>query len=170
MNKEQIVLTEQDLHMLVEDAVKLYLQENNMEEGVWGGFGALGSKFGNAASRAGKNMTNAASGMMNKAKNVGQKAMNAVGNAANKAGQAVGNAYNNAKQTYQVGSINQDAQKAIGDATQALSNLVQLSNKLQGMGQNPVIGRNTMPIIQNCMKTLNQISGRFAGRRTMAVS
>ena len=37
MNKKQIVLTEQDLHMLVEDAVRLYLQENDMEEGVWGG-------------------------------------------------------------------------------------------------------------------------------------
>lgn len=170
MRRNQFVLSEQDLHMLVEDAVRIYLQENDMEEGLFGGFGALGSKFGNAASRAGQNMANAANGMMNKAKNVGQQAMNAVGNAANRAGQAVGNAYNNAKQTYQVGSINQDAQKAIGNATQALNNLVQLSNKLQSMGQNPVIGRNTMPIIQNCMKTLNQIGGRFAGRRTMAVS
>ena len=37
MRRNQIVLTEQDLHMLVEDAVRVYLQENDMEEGVWGG-------------------------------------------------------------------------------------------------------------------------------------
>ena len=32
-----IRLTEQDLHFLVEEAVKGYLVENGMEEGVWGG-------------------------------------------------------------------------------------------------------------------------------------
>ena len=37
MNKKQIVLTEQDLHFLVENAVKTYLVENDMEEGIWGG-------------------------------------------------------------------------------------------------------------------------------------
>ena len=37
MNKRQIVLTEQDLHFLVENAVKTYLVENDMEEGLWGG-------------------------------------------------------------------------------------------------------------------------------------
>lgn len=37
MDKKQIVLTEQDLHMLVEDAVRVYLKENGMEEGIMGG-------------------------------------------------------------------------------------------------------------------------------------
>lgn len=37
MDKKQIVLTEQDLHMLVEDAVRVYLQENDMGEGIMGG-------------------------------------------------------------------------------------------------------------------------------------
>ena len=35
--KRQIQLTEEDLHFLVEDAVKTYLKENGMEEGVFGG-------------------------------------------------------------------------------------------------------------------------------------
>ena len=37
MNNKSIQLTEQDLHMLVEDAVKTYLTENELGEGVWGG-------------------------------------------------------------------------------------------------------------------------------------
>lgn len=43
----QIVLTEQDLHMLVEDAVKTYLVNEGIEEGVWGGLGnAMYGAFG----------------------------------------------------------------------------------------------------------------------------
>lgn len=34
MNKKPIELTEQDLHFLVEEAVKGYLMENGMDEGV----------------------------------------------------------------------------------------------------------------------------------------
>lgn len=37
MNNKPIQLTEQDLHILVEDAVKIYLTENELGEGVWGG-------------------------------------------------------------------------------------------------------------------------------------
>ena len=36
MNKKQIQLTEQDLHMLVEDAVRIYLKEQRIDE-LWGG-------------------------------------------------------------------------------------------------------------------------------------
>ena len=36
MEKKPIQLTEQDLHMLVEDAVRVYLKENGMDE-CWGG-------------------------------------------------------------------------------------------------------------------------------------
>ena len=36
-NNKPIQLTEQDLHVLVEDTVKNILKENGMEEGVWGG-------------------------------------------------------------------------------------------------------------------------------------
>jgi hypothetical protein len=37
MDKKPIRLTEQDLHFLVEEAVRGYIRENGMQEGVWGG-------------------------------------------------------------------------------------------------------------------------------------
>jgi hypothetical protein len=50
MNNKQLVLTEEDLHLLVEDAVKMYLTEGDLEEGWWGGvqnawYGAKGGNF-----------------------------------------------------------------------------------------------------------------------------
>jgi hypothetical protein len=166
MDKKPIRLTEQDLHFLVENAVQAYLTENGMDEGFFGGLGALGSKFGNRMKTAGQNMSNAASQKWGQAKNAMGQAANAVGQTYNQAKQGLQN-YQTAGQ---VSSINQDAQKAINNATQALNNLIQLSTKLQQMGQNPVIGQNTLPVIQNCLRTLQQVGGRFKGRRTMAVS
>jgi hypothetical protein len=47
MNRRQVRLTEQDLHMLVEDAVRTYLVNEGIEEGVWGGLGnAMYGAFG----------------------------------------------------------------------------------------------------------------------------
>lgn len=45
--EKRIRLTEQDLHMLVEDAVRTYLTENEMEEGFWGGVGNAFRSVGN---------------------------------------------------------------------------------------------------------------------------
>lgn len=151
MDKKPIRLTEQDLHFLVENAVQAYITENGMDEGIFGGLGALGSKFGNRMKTAGQNMSNA----------VGQKM--------NQVGQAIGQAYNDAKNTYQTGSANQDAQKAIQNAVQALNNLKAADQKLQSMGQYSVIGKQ-MDLIDNLIKVLSQggtrsISGRFQNRR-----
>ncbi len=162
MDKKPIRLTEQDLHFLVENAVQAYLTENGMDEGFFGGLGALGSKFGNRMKTAGQNMSNAASQKWNQAKN-------AVGQKMNQAGQAMGQAYNNAKNTYQTGSANQDAQKAIQNAVQALNNLKAADQKLQSMGQYSVIGKQ-MGLIDNLIKVLSQggatsVSGRFQNRR-----
>ena len=46
---QPIRLTEQDLHFLVEEAVRGYLRENGMQEGVWGGLKNIwnGVKQGN---------------------------------------------------------------------------------------------------------------------------
>ena len=151
MDKKPIRLTEQDLHFLVENAVQAYLTENGMDEGFFGGLGALGSKFGNRMKTAGQNMSNAASQKWGQAKN------------------AMGQAYNNAKNTYQTGSANQDAQKAIQNAVQALNNLKAADQKLQSMGQYSVIGKQ-MGLIDNLIKVLSQggatsVSGRFQNRR-----
>jgi hypothetical protein len=169
MNKKPIRLTEQDLHFLVENAVQAYLTENGMDEGFFGGLGALGSKFGNRMKTAGQNMSNAASQKWGQAKNAMGQAANAVGQKMNQAGQAMGQAYNNAKNTYQTGSANQDAQKAIQNAVQALNNLKAADQKLQSIGQYSVIGKQ-MGLIDNLIKVLSQggatsVSGRFQNRR-----
>lgn len=169
MDKKLIRLTEQDLHFLVENAVQAYLTENGMDEGFFGGLGALGSKFGNRMKTVGQNMSNAASQKWGQAKNAMGQAANAVGQKMNQAGQAMGQAYNNAKNTYQTGSANQDAQKAIQNAVQALNNLKAADQKLQSMGQYSVIGKQ-MGLIDNLIKVLSQggatsVSGRFQNRR-----
>ena len=180
MDKNPIRLTEQDLHFLVENAVQAYITENGMDEGFFGGLGALGSKFGNRMKTAGQNMSNAVGQKINQAgQAMGQaanaasqkwgQAANAVGQKINQAGQAMGQAYNNAKNTYQTGSANQDAQKAIQNAVQALNNLKAADQKLQSMGQYSVIGKQ-MGLIDNLIKVLSQggatsVSGRFQNRR-----
>lgn len=48
MKQEKVIrLTEQDLHMLVEDTVKIYLTENDVEEGVWSGLKNAGRSLFN---------------------------------------------------------------------------------------------------------------------------
>jgi len=120
MNKP-IQLTEQDLHMLVEDAVKAYLVNEGIDEGLWGGLSALGSSAKNKMASVGQNMANAASNKWNQAKNAMGNAANAVGNKMNQAKQAVGQAYNNAKEVYQQGSARQDIQ----NVNRALQPMVQ---------------------------------------------
>lgn len=180
MGNRQIQLTEQDLHMLVEDAVRTYLVNEGMDEGFWGGLSALGSKFGNKAARAGQNMANtvgqkmnqagqAIGGAYNNAKNAMGQAANAVGQRMNQAGQAIGQAYNNQKNTWQTGSANQDAQNAIQNAVKALNALKAADQKLQSMGQYSVIGKQSA-LIDQLIATLSQggatsISGRFQNRR-----
>lgn len=166
---QPISLTEQDLHFLVEEAVKGYLVENGMEEDFLGGLGTIGSKLKNRATAMGQNFADNVGQKWGQAKDAMGRAANAVGQKYKQTRKAVGKGIDNIKSTYQVGSINQDAQKAVQNAIQSLNNLVQLSGKLQGMGQNAVIGPQTLPIIQQCIKTLNQVGGRFQGRRTLAV-
>ena len=151
MGNQRIQLTEQDLHFLVEDAVRNYLIQEGMDEGFWGGLSSLGSRFGNKAARAGQNMADT------------------VGQGMNKAGQAIGGAYNNAKSTWQTGSANQDAQNAIQNAVKALNALKSADQKLQSLGQYSVIGKQSA-LIDQLIAALNQggsksISGRFQNRR-----
>ena len=184
MGNQRIQLTEQDLHFLVEDAVRNYLIQEGMDEGFWGGLSSLGSRFGNKAARAGQNMADTVGQGMNKAgQAIGgayNNAKNAVGQAANRAGQAiggaynnakdaVGGAYNNAKNTWQTGSANQDAQNAIQNAVKALNALKSADQKLQSLGQYSVIGKQSA-LIDQLIAALNQggsksISGRFQNRR-----
>ena len=47
MKNNAIRLTEEDLHILVEDAVRSYLINEGVDESLWGGLSALGGKLGN---------------------------------------------------------------------------------------------------------------------------
>lgn len=167
MKKNQIRLTEQDLHYIVENAVAQVLVENGYDEGLLGGLGALGKKAWNGMTKAGSNMANQVGNAIG---GVANKVGNAVGGMANKVGDAVGGAYNDMKNTYQTGSANQDAQKYINNAVKALNQLKQVDQKLQSMGQASVIGRQTQ-LIDQLISALNQggaasISGRFKNRRS----
>jgi hypothetical protein len=162
MMDKRIQLTEQDLHMLVEDAVKSYLINEGLDEGFWGGLSALGSKFGNKAARVGQNMANSVGNKMN-------QAGKAIGGAYNSAKNAIGQAYNNQKNTWQTGSANQDAQNAIKNAVKSLNALKAADQKLQSMGQYSVIGKQSA-LIDQLIAALSQggatsISGRFNNRR-----
>lgn len=165
MDKEHIVLTEQDLHMLVEDAVKLYLVENGMDEGFFdrlrGGMGALGNVAGSAAKQSANKAANAVGGAMNKA---GQ----AIGNAYNKAANAVGGAYNkaaevgrNVRNTMRAGAMNAEVQAAIKKTNEALDELIRVASA------NPsILGKNgsaTMNAIQQIRRNLGAAAGRSQG-------
>ena len=65
MNKP-IQLTEQDLHMLVEDAVRAYINENGMDEFL----GGMGSLFGSANNAVQKKYRAAKEGMQNLGQNM----------------------------------------------------------------------------------------------------
>ena len=167
MNKKVINLTEQDIHSLVEDAVMIYLTENEMEEINLGGLSALGSKFTNSVSRMGRNMYNSTGEAVS---NLGNRLSQAYGNAKD----AMGQAYDNAKDamgqvydTYQVGSINNEAQKAVNNTKAALEKLKELNQQLIDMGQSTVLDKNTAPMVQNLLDNLSRIGGGFKGRRTM---
>lgn len=154
--KQTIRLTESELRAMIQETINEALQD----EGAWGGISTLGSKVVNKASRV--------------AHNVG----NVIGNAWDKTKERVGNAYNNtvdnvkqgyesAKKTYQVGSANQDAQKAIQNAVSALNNLMAADQKLQQNGMNSIIGNKAQKqAIDDCLKALQgggatSISNRF---------
>ncbi len=170
-NNKPIQLSENDLHFLVESAVKTYLKENGMDESLWGGLSSLGQKFGNGAKRGIGNAENKMNSMYNSAKNavgnMATKASNAMGNAYNNAATKVGNAYNQGKNVYMAGSANADAQKAIKNAASALNALLQADNKLVQIGQPSVIGngRQKQQIMQ-LSKSLGSIGGRFQANKS----
>lgn len=155
MKNKPIELTEQDLHMLVEDSVREYL----IQEGLWdtlkGGAQALGQMAGRGLQKASGNVANAASGAMNK---MGQ----AVGGAYNTAANKIGQAYDTVKQTgsnvantVKAGAANMNIQSAKNSAIKALNNFLQQAQRTPG-----VAGNATIQAVQNCIRQLNSAGGR----------
>ena len=148
-SNKPIRLTEQDMQFLVKEALKSYITENNIDEGIWDGMKTLGRSVGNKMANGAANVKN----------NLGSN-MRAMGN-------KIGNAYNNVKNTYQTGSITGDAQKYISNATNALNSLLQADNKLVQMGQNSVIGNGSQrQVVMQALNVLKNINGRFGARQS----
>jgi hypothetical protein len=158
MNKKQTIqLTEQDLHMLVEDAVRTYLVNEGMDEGFWGGAKAMGQRAMNKFNNTGAYETG-----------TNPPAAKPQGNFFNRMGQRInnfGNSVTNAQRTYQMGSSNQDAQKAITNALNALKSLQDADTRMKQAGGGGLQGQ-AQQAVDNAIKALSQkgatgMSSRF---------
>lgn len=148
-SNKPIQLTEQDMQFLVKEALKSYITENNIDEGIWDGMKTFGRSVGNKMADGAANVKN----------NLGSN-MRAMG-------KKMGKAYNYAKNTYQTGSITGDAQKYISNATNALNSLLQADNKLVQMGQYSVIGNGSQrQVVMQALNVLKNINGRFGARQS----
>lgn len=152
--RQTIRLTESELRNLIEESVN----EAMMNEGVGGAMNALGGWMKNKVGQASQSM-------MNGAKQMGQKAINYGKNKA----QQVKQGYGELKKTAQVGSNNQEAQKAINNAVNALENLLAVDQKMETLGGSVIGNGSQRQTIINCIKTLNggatSIGSRFQSRR-----
>ncbi len=158
--KQTIRLTESELRDYINNAVCEALED----EGFFGGLGSLASKVGNKFGQGFNKAGSALGGVFNKGKE-------AVGKAYNNAKQQVGDTYQNAKKTYQMGSINQDAQSAINKAVEALNNLKALNQKSLQYSNVAPINKKAMANIENTIASLQDsgatgVSGGFKANKT----
>lgn len=151
MEKKVMQLTEQDLHMLVEDAVMQYMIQEGWFDSLKGGAQALGQMAGKGIQKAAGNVSNTISQGMNK-----------MGNAYNTMQDKATQMYNNATQTgrnvvntVKAGAANANIQAAKNNAIKALNNFLQQAQKTPS-----VAGRATIQAVQNCIRQLNSAGGR----------
>lgn len=149
MNRNgQIRLTEQDLHMLVEDAVRLYLNENGMDEGFWNNMKGAFKPVGQVAGQTMNNIKN----------NVRTSKLNQVGN---KIGQYAQNVANTAKAGGNMVKAGWQDSKLRGykdEAVKALDNYLRYATKTVGAGDK------TVQMVQNCINALNRNAGMGRAR------
>lgn len=108
-NKKHMKITEKELHNLINECVREYIQENQLNEGFWDKMGFLGRSGANAVGNAAQKVGNAVSGAYNKAKT------------------AVNN-YTNDMNTY---SQNMDQAKAMGKHEKTVNKIMPTLNTLQ---------------------------------------
>ena len=144
-------LTEQDLHMLVEDAVRQYMIQEGWFDSLKGGTQALGQMAGQGTRKLAGNVANGMS-----------KGINKIGDAYNTMANKVGQMYNSATQTgrnvygtMKAGAANANIQSAKNNAIKALNNFLQQAQRTPG-----VAGRATIQSVQNCIRQLNSAGGR----------
>lgn len=157
MNNKQIRLTEEDLHVLVEDAVRTYLVNEGIDEGFFGGAKTLGQRMMNKFNNSGEYE-----------KGTNTPASKPQGNFFNRVGQRInnfGNSVTNAKRAYQMGSSNEDAQKAITNALNALKALQDADTRMKQAGGGGLQGQ-ALNAVDGAIKALSQkgatgMSSRF---------
>ena len=115
MEKQQIRLTEEDLHAIISESVEQIL----MQEGWWSDLKAAAKPWANMGRGMASNASNKVS---QAASNQYKGARNAVGSAYNNAKNAVSGAYNNAKNA--VGGAYNNAKNAVGGAYNNAKNAV----------------------------------------------
>ena len=179
MEKQQIRLTEEDLHAIISESVEQIL----MQEGWWSDLKAAAKPWANMgrgmASNASNKVSQAASNPYKGARNaVGSaytnaktavsgaynNAKNAVGGAYNNAKNAVGGAYNKAAEFGRAGmessrmSINLNRlNTARENAVQSLNNYIQAAQKCGG------ISAQKIGIINQALEYLQSDASNFAG-------
>ena len=118
----KVRLTETDLQNIITESVKNILQENNEEEGLWGGLKGVGKWAANGVANSAKNAMNKGSQMaqnaansfrntMNKGSQMAQNAMEKGQKMAQDVKQGAAQTMANAKQSYEKGSTKQTHQK-----------------------------------------------------------
>ena len=130
---QQIRLTEQQLNEMVAECVNEILNEE-VKEGFLGGMKSTGQRMWNKLTNREdyKKVDNSDLTQDNQ------------GNFFNRVGSKIdkfGNSVENAKKTYQVGSANQDAQKAIKNAISSLKALMNASEKMKSVGGGGLQGK-----------------------------
>lgn len=158
MNRNgRITLTEQDLHTLVEDAVRLYITENDMDEGFWSNMKGAFKPVGQAAGQTMKNIKGStANGLRQVGNKVGQYAQNAsdkLGQVGSKVGQYAQNAANTAKaggNMMKAGWQDSKLQGYKDEAVKALNDYLRYATKTVGAGDK------TVQVVNNCISALNR--------------
>ena len=157
MANQRIQLTEQDLHMLVEDAVRTYLINEGMDDGFWGNLGAAFKPLGQTAKaglgQAGQAAANKIGGAYRTVANGVGKAANAVGNAASQTANAM-------QQNYRASKI-QDMRNKLEQQ------FIQYAN-YAGAGQNTINAFNQLlaKIDQNVGLKNNMAAGATNGMKS----
>ena len=164
--KQTIRLTESELREMIEESINEAMID---EYSLTGAANTLGGWFKNKMGQVGRNLKNGVSDTTQQLGNYVNGKAEQLGNYVNDKTQQVKNGYGELKKTAQVGSNNQEAQKAITNAVNALNNLIQIDQKMENLGGSVIGNGAQRQAIQNCIKALSggqtSISSRFQGRR-----
>jgi hypothetical protein len=174
----RIRLTEQELHYLVEDAVRSYLINEGMDEAFTGGAVSFGKRLynklrgnGEQQEPQGQPQQQQPQGQPQQQQPQGQpQQQQPQGNIFNRVASKLdnlGNSFTRGSKTFEMGSANQDAQKAIKNAVNALNSLKDASERLQKAGAKGITGKplmainNALAYLQN--KSASGIGYLFSG-------